>query len=98
MPIQSRGSVRALALVGPTSAGKTTLMESLLLATGAVDRRPGGGPAEKGGDASPEAKARGHSVELNLANFEFMGDHYAVVDCPGSLEFCTEIDAAVPAV
>jgi elongation factor G len=90
--------VRALALVGPTNSGKTTLMEALLMATGAVGRRPDGGAAEKVGDASPEAKARGHSVELNLASFEFMGERYAVVDCPGSLEFCTEVDAALPAV
>jgi elongation factor G len=84
-----------LALVGPTSAGKTTLLEALLQATGAVDRRIGG---EKVGDSSPEARARGHSVELNLAGFEFMGDRYAVVDCPGSLEFCADLDAALPAV
>jgi elongation factor G len=87
--------VRALALVGPTSAGKTTLLEALLQATGAVDRRVGG---EKVGDSSPEARARGHSVELNLAGFDFMGDRYAVVDCPGSLEFCADLDAALPAV
>ncbi|MET0274117.1 MAG: elongation factor G, partial [Phenylobacterium sp.] len=97
MPIQTAGSVRALALVGPTSAGKTTLLEALLLATGAVDRRAGG-QGDKVGDSSPEARARGHSVELNLADFEFMGDRYAVVDCPGSLEFCADIDAALPAV
>jgi elongation factor G len=84
-----------LALVGPTSAGKTTLMEALLQATGAVDRRVGG---EMVGDSSPEARARGHSVELNLAGFEFMGDRYSVVDCPGSLEFCADLDAALPAV
>jgi len=95
MPIQPAGSVRALALVGPTSAGKTTLLEALLQATGAVDRRVGG---EKVGDSSPEARARGHSVELNLAGFDFMGDRYAVVDCPGSLEFCADLDAALPAV
>jgi elongation factor G len=95
MPIQTAGSVRALALVGPTSAGKTTLLEALLQATGAVDRRVGG---EKVGDSSPEARARGHSVELNLAGFDFMGDRYAVVDCPGSLEFCADLDAALPAV
>ncbi|HLZ83937.1 MAG TPA: GTP-binding protein, partial [Caulobacteraceae bacterium] len=95
MPIQSAGSVRALALVGPTSAGKTTLMEALLQVTGAVDRRAGG---EMVGDSSPEARARGHSVELNLAGFEFMGDRYSVVDCPGSLEFCADLDAALPAV
>jgi elongation factor G len=87
--------VRALALVGPTSGGKTTLMEALLQVTGAVDRRVGG---DKVGDSSPEARARGHSVELNLAGFDFMGDRYSVVDGPGSLEFCADIDAALPAV
>ena len=95
MPIQTAGSVRALALVGPTSSGKTTLMEALLQVTGAVDRRAGG---EMVGDSSPEARARGHSVELNLAGFDFMGDRYSVVDCPGSLEFCADLDAALPAV
>ena len=95
MPIQTAGSVRALALVGPTSAGKTTLMEALLQVTGAVDRRVGG---DKVGDSSPEARARGHTVELNLAGFDFMGDRYSVIDCPGSLEFCADLDAALPAV
>ena len=95
MAIQAAGSVRALALVGPTSAGKTTLMEALLQVTGAVDRRVGG---DKVGDSSPEARARGHTVELNLAGFDFMGDRYSVVDCPGSLEFCADLDAALPAV
>ena len=95
MAIQTAGSVRALALVGPTNAGKTTLLEALLKATGAVDRRSGG---ERVGDASPEARARGHSVELNLASFEFMGDRFAVVDCPGSLEFSADLDAGLPAV
>lgn len=93
MAIQAKGSVRALALVGPTSAGKTTLMEALLEAATGHAVRPG-----EVGDSSPEARARGHSVELNLAGFEFMGDRYVVVDCPGSLEFCAEIDPAIPAV
>ena len=84
------GDVRALALVGPTGAGKTSLMEAMLQVAGESDR--------KVGDSSPEARARGHSVELNLAGFDFMGDHYAVVDCPGSLELAAEADAALPAV
>lgn len=93
MAIQEKGSVRALALVGPTSAGKTALMEALLEAATGYAVRPG-----EVGDSSPEARARGHSVELNLAGFDFMGDRYVVVDCPGSLEFCSEIDPALPAV
>lgn len=93
MAIRDTGSVRALALVGPTSAGKTALMEALLEAATGQAVRP-----NEVGDSSPEAKARGHSVELNLAGFDFMGDRYAVIDCPGSLEFCAEIDPALAAV
>jgi elongation factor G len=85
-----------LALVGPTGAGKTTLMEALLTASGAIDRKPAAGE-KLIGDASPEARARGHSVELNLANFEFLGERYAVVDCPGSVEFSAEADPAIAA-
>lgn len=93
MAIRETGSVRALALVGPTSSGKTTLMAALLEAATGQALRPG-----EVGDASPEAKARGHSVELNLAGFDFMHERYVVVDCPGSLEFCAEIDPALAAV
>ena len=74
MAIRETGSVRALALVGPTSSGKTALMEALLEAATGHPVRPG-----EVGDSSPEAKARGHSVELNLAGFEFMNDRYVVV-------------------
>ena len=34
---------RCAALVGPYLSGKTTLLESLLLVTGAIQRRPRGG-------------------------------------------------------
>ncbi|HEV2364130.1 MAG TPA: elongation factor G [Caulobacteraceae bacterium] len=98
MPRQNADSVRALALAGPTGAGKTVLMEAMLLASGAAHERAGGGISEKIGDTSPEAKAREHSVELNLAGFDFLGDRYVVVDCPGSLELAAESDAALPAV
>jgi len=97
MTTHANGQVRTLALVGPTGAGKTSLMEAILLAAGAIDRRSGGG-AEKIGDTSPEARARGHSVELNLANFSFLGDRYVIIDCPGAVELAAESDAALPAV
>ena len=97
MTAQKSDAVRALALVGPTGAGKTTLLEAMLLAAGAIDRRAGGG-GDKVGDTSPEARARGHSVELNLAGFEFMGDRYGVVDCPGAVDLIAEADSALPAM
>lgn len=90
--MRKAGSVRAIALAGPGGVGKTTLLEALAAAAGSGDR-PGAL-----GDASPEAKLRGQSVELNLASFEFMGERYAVVDCPGSVEFACDGDAALPAM
>lgn len=81
-------AVRAIALVGPNGSGKTTLFEALLHMSGQQGQV---------GDASPEARAAGQSVELNLASFDFMGDRYAVLDCPGSVEFGSEMDRAIPA-
>jgi elongation factor G len=88
------GAVRTIVLVGPNGAGKTTLFEALLHAAGATDRQA---PVGQGsvGDGSPEAKAAGQSVELNIASFDFMDDRYALIDCPGSVEFRAEADHAL---
>jgi elongation factor G len=91
MGAHSPGLVRAVALVGPTGTGKTNLMEALLLASGAKTVRGGVG------DSSPEAKARGHSVELNIAGFDYMDDSYAVIDAPGAIDCAAEADFALPA-
>src|SRR4051794_27198264 len=90
MPNRKSGGVRAIGLVGPNGSGKTTLLEALLSAAGSAERQVG--------DASPEAKARGQSVEINLASFDFMGERYALIDCPGSVDFACDGDCALPAV
>ena len=97
MTAHAPGVVRAVALVGPTGVGKTSLMEAMLIAAGARAARTGAaGPMV--GDSSPEAKARGHSVELNFASFDYLDDSYAVIDCPGAVDFAAESDFALPAV
>lgn len=92
------GAARAIALVGPNGSGKTSLMEALLHAAGAIERRGLVDSGSSVGDSSPEARARHQSVELNAGRFEFMGDRYALIDCPGGIEFCGEADAALAAV
>jgi elongation factor G len=42
------------------------------------------------GDASPEARDHGMSVELNVATTDFVGEHFTFLDCPGSVEFLEE--------
>jgi elongation factor G len=39
------------------------------------------------GDRSKEARAHAMGVELNIAEAEFLGDTYTLLDCPGSVEF-----------
>jgi elongation factor G len=86
---------RAVALVGPAGTGKTSLAEALLFASGTINRQ---GSVEAGttiGDASPEARARRGSTELNLMHFEFMGDRFALLDTPGGAGFAADGMAAL---
>jgi len=96
---------RSIALVGPFSSGKTTLLENLLFAAGAIPRKGNVKEGNMVGDASAEARARQMSVEVSAVTFEHMDETFTVLDCPGSLEFIQEamdavvgVDAAVVVV
>ena len=87
--------VRAVALVGPAGAGKTSLSEALLFASGVIGRQ---GSIEAGttvGDATPEARARKGSTEINLVRLDYLGDRFVVIDTPGSAAFMTDGLAAL---
>jgi elongation factor G len=86
---------RAIALVGPAGAGKTSLAEALVYAAGGTDRHGSVGSGTSIGDSSPEARARGGSTELNLYNFDYLGDRFALVDAPGSVGFAADGARAV---
>jgi hypothetical protein len=69
-----------VALVGPYLSGKTTLLEAILFRTGATRRQ--GKISEKStiGDASPEARGHGMSVELNVATTDYLGERYTFLE------------------
>jgi elongation factor G len=84
--------------MGPFQSGKTTLLEAILVRTGAVQRQ---GTVDAGttvGDASKEARHHSMSVEVSVATTTFMGDSYTFVDCPGSVEFMHDMRAVLPVV
>ena len=85
-----RVGTRTIALVGPGGAGKTSLAEALLFASGAIDRQGSVDAKTSVGDSSPEARARGGSTELNLMHFDFLGNRFALIDCPGSVGFAAD--------
>jgi elongation factor G len=89
---------KCIALTGPFASGKTTLLEAILARTGAVSRQGSVTDRNTVGDASAEARAHQMSVEVNVADAEFMGDRLTFLDCPGSVEFAFESEAILPAV
>lgn len=95
MPHTQIQTARCAALVGPYLSGKTSLLESLLSAAGATTRKGSVRDGNAVGDSSPEAKARQMSVEVNVASFEFLGERWSVLDCPGSVELACETQSAL---
>ena len=89
MPGETKGT-RVIALVGPAGAGKTSLAEALLYASGTTDRQGSVANGTSIGDSSGEARDRGGSTETNLYNFTYLGEKFAIVDAPGSIGFSAD--------
>jgi elongation factor G len=87
---QPFSGTRVIALVGPAGAGKTSLAEAMLFAAGATDRLGSTANGSSIGDSSPEARQRGGSTELNLYNFQYLGQDFAILDVPGSIGFAAD--------
>lgn len=77
--------VRTVCLLGHASAGKTALAEALL--------KKGGYDAKF--DFAPEAKSRGHSVDLGVGSLVQGERLLQVLDTPGFSEFVEEIYKAL---
>lgn len=98
MPTYTTADLRNVALTGHAGAGKTTLIEALLHAAGAINKP---GTVEAGDtvcDFEPEEKAHGHSLNSAFVNFDHEGRHFNLIDTPGYPDFIGQALAALPAV
>jgi elongation factor G len=89
--------VRNVALVGHAGAGKTTLAEALLVATGAIPRA---GRVEDGTtclDGEDVEVRQQRSVGLGVATLEHAGHRITLLDTPGSPDFVGELRAGLRA-
>ncbi|MCP5368394.1 MAG: elongation factor G [Hyphomicrobiales bacterium] len=86
MTQKTPASPRCAAIVGPYLSGKTTLLESLLVAAGAVNRKGAVKDGNTVGDGAPEARARQMSTEPNVVTATYLDEEWTFVDCPGSIE------------
>lgn len=80
----NRASPRSIALVGPQGSGKSALFEALLAASG----NP---PLRRGASRVP-------GTELRIAHCRVSGANWAILDCPGGIEFSYDVDRALAAV
>jgi elongation factor G len=97
-----KATPRAIALVGPHGGGKTTLLESIAMITGALQRKGAVANGTSLGDTSPESRSRVMSVEMNVLTTQYLEEEFTFLDCPGSIEFLSDtlnmlpgIDAAI---
>ncbi|MEE1939070.1 elongation factor G-like protein EF-G2 [Streptomyces sp. TRM 70361] len=97
-PVADRpGSVRNVALVGHRGSGKTTLVEALALASGAVSRA---GRVENGDSLSDHDEIehrQQRSVQLSLVPVQWRGIKVNLLDTPGYADFVGELRAGLRA-
>jgi elongation factor G len=72
-------------------------LEAILARTGAIARMGSVDAGTSVGDASKEARHHKMSVEGCVAATTFLDESYTFIDCPGSVEFCSDMRAALPA-
>jgi elongation factor G len=91
-------ALRTLALVGPATAGKTTLLEALLWKAGVLGAP---GSVERGStvsDFDPLERRAQRSLNASLAHFRHDDVHAHVIDTPGAPDFLGQSLPALEAV
>ena len=80
-------NLRNVALVSHSGAGKTSLGEALLFASGAIGRLGNTADGNTTGDYEPEAAKRGSSTQLSLLPCVWNKNKINLLDTPGYFDF-----------
>jgi len=90
--------LRNVGIVAHVDAGKTTLTEQFLFAAGATQVA---GSVDKGTsvtDSMTVERERGISVRLSTASFLWDGVRINLIDTPGHVDFCAEVERSLKAL
>src|SRR3954471_20662563 len=97
LEVSSPEQVRNVVLVGPSQSGKTSLVEALLVATGAVNRAGTIADSNTVCDFEDGEKAHGRSSSLAVAPVVHAGCKINLIDTPGYADFVGEVRAGLRA-
>jgi elongation factor G len=90
--------IRNVALIGHGGSGKTSLVETFLLDTGAISRPGKVGEGTTASDFDDEERRRQISVSTSVIPVEYQDHKFNFLDVPGFTDFAGEVKAALHVV
>jgi len=90
--------IRNIALVGQAGAGKTSLIETLLVQAGAIRSRGSLARGTTVSDFDPQEKRLQHSLDTAICSFDLNGTHLNLIDTPGYPDFLGKTLSVLEAV
>ena len=90
--------IRNLVVCGHGGSGKTTLVDQLLVHSGAVNSKPDVDAGTSICDFDEEEKHHKHSVESTVTHFDHAGKHFNVIDTPGYPDLVGQMIGSLSAV
>ena len=90
--------IRNIAFCGHGSAGKTTLADTLLVKTGAINHPASLDAGTSVCDFDEEEKHHKYTIESSLIHFNYAGKLFNVIDTPGYPDFIGQTIAALRGV
>lgn len=89
---------RTVVFVSHAQAGKTTLVEALLFAAGAISRKGSVAEGNTTSDYNPDEIQRKNSINSSLCHLSWRNHFVQMVDTPGYADFAADMLGAVRAV
>jgi elongation factor G len=98
MPSYTTADIRNVLFAGHGGSGKTTLVDALLFAAGAVNRKAAVTDANSFSDFEKEEREHGHSIYSSILHADHLGKRINIIDTPGSPDLVGASMACMPAV
>src|ERR1041385_6517262 len=98
MPNYTTSDIRNIAIVGHGGSGKTTLVDAMLLAAGAVNRKASVADGTSFSDFEKEEKEHKHSIYSAVLHADHLGKRINILDTPGSPDLIGQALAVLSAV